>query len=90
MATPEPRRSPEEMLDELEKLDAAIELKLARASVPADLKRRFEGELRTRLQECRDLVARSGSRARNACMDTLVAYREFAFTSLATIVTPHF
>ena len=77
------------MLTELEELDAAIELKLDREAVPHEVKRRFEDELRPRLEECRVLVSSRGSRARNACMDTLVAYREFAFTSLVNIVTPH-
>ncbi len=86
----EPRRSPEEMLAELEKLDATIEIKLDRESVPPELKKRFEQELRPRLEECRTLVARGGSRAGNACMDTLVVYREVAFTALATITTPCF
>lgn len=86
----EPRRSPEEMLAELEKLDATIEIKLDRESVPPELKKRFEEELRPRLEECRTLVARGGSRAGNACMDTLVVYREVAFTALATITTPCF
>jgi hypothetical protein len=78
------------MLEELEKLDASIELKLDRDAVPAELKKKFEHELRPRLEECRTLVSRAGSRAGNACMDTLVVYREFAFTALTTIVTPHF
>lgn len=86
----EPRRSPEEMLAELEKLDATIELKLDREAVPAELKKRFEHELRPRLEECRTLVSRGGTRAGNACMDTLVMYREVAFTALATITTPVF
>ena len=90
MSASEPRRSPEEMLEELERLDASVELKLDRDAVPADVKRRFENALRPRLEECRALVASRGSRARNACMDTLVAYREFAFTSLVNVVTPNF
>lgn len=90
MASPEPRRSAEEMLADIERLDASIELKLDREAVPADVRKRFEDELRPRLEECRAMVARGGSRARNACMDTLVVYREFAFTSLVTITTPHF
>jgi hypothetical protein len=83
---------PEEMLAELEKLDESIELKFSRreVAVPAELRKKLEDELRPRLEECRDLVARGGSRAKNACMDTLVLYREFAFTSLTTIVVPHF
>jgi hypothetical protein len=83
---------PEEMLEELEKLDASIELKLARREevVPAEVRGKLENELRPRLEECRNLVARGGSRAKNVCMDTLVLYREFAFTSLTTIVVPHF
>jgi hypothetical protein len=88
--TPEPRRTAEEMLEELEKLDASIELKLDREAVPPAVKNKFENELRPRLEECRTLVSRSGSRARNACMDTLVLYRELAFTALTNIVTPHF
>lgn len=86
----EPRRSPEEMLAELEKLDATIETKLSGREIPAELEKRFEHELRPRLEECRTLVARGGSRAGNACMDTLVMYREVAFTALATITTPCF
>lgn len=86
----EPRRSPEEMLAELEKLDATIELKLDRDAVPPELKKRFAEELRPRLEACRTLVARNGTRAGNACMDALVVYREVAFTALATITTPVF
>lgn len=86
----EPRLSAEEMLAELEKLDETIEHKLARPGVPAETKKRFEEELRPRLEECRALVARRGTRARNACQDVLVAYRELAFTALATITTPNF
>ena len=78
------------MLAELEKLDAAIEVKLDREGVPADVRQRFEGELRPRLEECRAIVARRGSRARNVCMDALAAYREVAFTALVTITTPNF
>lgn len=86
------KKSPEEMLEELETLDAAIELKLARReeAIPPAVQRKLEHELRPRLEECRALVARGGSRARNACMDTLVVYREFAFTSLTNIVVPNF
>lgn len=79
------------MLEELEKLDQSIELKLARREdVPVDLLKKLEHELRPRLEECRNLVGRGGSRAKNACMDTLVVYREFAFTSLVNIVVPNF
>jgi hypothetical protein len=83
---------PEEMLEELEKLDASIELKLARREevVPAEVRGKLENELRPRLEECRNLVARGGSRAKNVCMDTLVLYREFAFTSLTNVVVPNF
>lgn len=80
----------EEMLDELEKLDASLELKLAREAVSPKLRRKLDDELRPRLEECRDLVSRRGSRAKNVCMDTLVLYREFAFTAFNVIVTPHF
>lgn len=90
MSSPEPHRSPEEMLAELEKLDATIERKLDREAVPPEIRRRFDEELRPRLEECRRLVATRGSRAVNACMDTLVVYREVAFTALATITVPHF
>lgn len=90
MSAPESHRTAEEMLEELEKLDASIELKLDREAVPPDVKKRFEHELRPRLEECRSLVARSGSRARNACMDALVLYREVAFTALNNVITPHF
>jgi hypothetical protein len=84
--------TPEELLEELEKLDASIELKLAhrKEGVPAEVRKKLEHELRPRLEECRTIVARGGSRAKNMCMDTLVLYREFAFTSLTTIVVPHF
>ena len=87
-----PKDLVDEMLEELEKLDASIELKLSRreVAVPLDLRKKLEQELRPRLEECRTLVSRGGSRAKNACMDTLVLYREFAFTSLTNIVTPHF
>ena len=80
------------MLEELEKLDATIELKLAKReeAVPAAVRKKLEQELRPRLEECRTIVARGGSRARNVCMDTLVLYREFVFTSLNNIVVPHF
>jgi hypothetical protein len=81
---------PEEMLEELEKLDASLELKLVREFVPQELRKRLDEELRPRLEECRNLVSRRGSRAKNACMDTLVLYREFAFTAFTNIVTPHF
>lgn len=81
---------PEEMLAELEKLDASIELKLARESVPPEIRRKLEHELRPRLEECRNLVSRGGSRAKNVCLDTLVLYRELAFTAFNPIVTPHF
>jgi hypothetical protein len=86
------KASPEEMLAELEKLDASMELKLAhrKDGVPAALKKKLEEELRPRLEECRTLVGRGGSRARNACMDTLVLYRELAFTAFNNIVTPNF
>jgi len=90
MPLQESRPSPEDMLAELAVLDAKIERKLDRESVPADVVRRFAEELRPRLEHCRELVSRGGSRAPNACMDALVAYREFAFTSLVTLVTPHF
>ena len=86
----EPRLSPEEMLVELEKLDETLEHKLSGPAIPAETKKRFEEQLRPRLEECRALVARRGTRARNACQDTLVAYRELAFTALATITTPNF
>ena len=80
------------MLAELEKLDERIELKLSRReeAVPVELRKKLETELRPRLEECRKLVERGGSRAKNVCMDTLVLYREFAFTSLTNIVVPHF
>jgi hypothetical protein len=82
---------PEEMLEALEKLDESIEHKLARREdVPLEVKKKLETELRPRLEECRTLVARNGSRAKNVCQDTLVLYREFAFTSLTNIVVPHF
>jgi hypothetical protein len=81
---------PEEMLEELEKLDASLELKLVRESVPVKLRKKLDEELRPRLEECRNLVARGGSRAKNACLDTLVLYREFSFTAFNVIVTPHF
>ena len=81
---------PEEMLEELEKLDASLELKLTREAVPPKLRKKLDEELRPRLEECRNLVARRGSRARNACLDTLVLYREFAFTAFNVVVTPHF
>ena len=83
---------PEELLAELERLDASIELKLAhrKEAVPPEVKKKLEQELRPRLEECRTIVARGGSRAKNVCMDTLVLYREFAFTSLTNIVVPHF
>lgn len=86
------KKTPEEMLEELEKLDEAIELKLARRedAVPPEVLKKLERELRPRLEECRTLVARGGSRAKNACLDTLVVYREFAFTSLTNIVVPNF
>jgi hypothetical protein len=83
---------PEEMLAELEKLDESLELKLSRRAepVPQEIRERLEQELRPRLEECRTLVARGGTRAKNVCMDTLVLYRELAFTAFNTIVTPHF
>lgn len=83
---------PEEMLAELEKLDEALELKLSRRkeAVPPEIKKKLEQELRPRLEECRNLVARRGSRAKNACIDTLVLYRELSFTAFSVIVTPHF
>lgn len=83
---------PETLLEEIEKLDASIELKLAhrKEAVPVAVRQKLEHELRPRLEECRALVARGGSRAKNVCMDTLVLYREFAFTSLTNIVVPHF
>jgi hypothetical protein len=84
------KETPEQMLEELEKLDASMELKLVRESVPPKLRKKLDHELRPRLEECRTLVARGGSRARNACLDTLVLYREFAFTAFNVIVTPHF
>jgi hypothetical protein len=78
------------MLVELEKLDASLELKLARDAVPPEVRKKLEHELRPRLEECRSLVSRSGTRAKNACMDTLVLYRELAFTAFNTIVVPNF
>lgn len=86
------KATPEQMLAELEKLDASIELKLARreVEVPPQVLDKLERELRPRLEECRTLVARGGSRAKNVCMDTLVVYREFAFTSFTNIVVPNF
>jgi len=78
------------MLAEIEKLDAALEVKLDREDVPAAVRKKFEGELRPRLEECRAIVARNGSRARNVCMDALAAYRELAFTALVTVTTPNF
>jgi hypothetical protein len=86
------KATPEQMLEEIEKLDASMELKLAhrKDGVPVALKRKLEDELRPRLEECRALVARGGSRAKNACMDTLVLYRELAFTAFNVIVTPNF
>ena len=87
MPAPESRPSPEEILVELFALDTTIERKLDREAVPPEVARKFVEELRPRLEQCRELVARGGSRAPNACLDTLVAYREFAFTSLVTDVT---
>jgi hypothetical protein len=83
---------PEEMLAELEKLDEALELKLSRRkeAVPLAIRKKLEHELRPRLEECRTLVARRGSRAKNVCMDTLVLYRELSFTAFNVIVTPNF
>ena len=85
MSTYEPRRSAEEMLAELEGIDATIQLKLEREGLPDGVRRRYETELLPRLEDCRALAARRATRARNALMDTLVLYREFSFTALATI-----
>ena len=86
----EPRRTAEEMLSDIEKLDSSVALKLDREDVPAEVRRRFEEDLRPRLEECRAIVGRNGSRARNVCMDALAAYRELAFTALNHVVTPNF
>jgi hypothetical protein len=89
MASYEARLSLHEMLAELSRLDASMELKLEREDVPAEVRRRAN-ELHARVEECRQLVASRATRAQNILSDTLVAYRELAFTAFATITTPAF
>ncbi len=83
MSGNEPRRSAEEMLDELERLNESILLKLERAK--PELRRRYHEELVPRLEQARELTARATSRARNACEDALAVFREVAFTANATV-----
>lgn len=83
MSGTEPRRSAEEMLEELERLNDSILHKLERGS--PELKRRYAEELVPRLEQARELTARATSRARNACEDALAIFREVAFTANATV-----
>lgn len=71
------------MLDELERLNESILLKLERAK--PELRRRYHEELVPRLEQARELTARATSRARNACEDALAVFREVAFTANATV-----
>ncbi len=83
MAGHEARRTAEEMLEELERLNDAIVLKIERASVAT--RSRYHDELLPRLEQARELTARGTARARNACEDALAAFREVAFTANATV-----
>jgi hypothetical protein len=71
------------MLEELERLNDAVVLKLERAG--PDTTKRYAEELVPRLEQARELTARGTARARNACEDALTAFREVAFTANATI-----
>lgn len=83
MSGTESRRSAEEMLEELERLNGALLLKIERAS--AETKKRYHEELVPRLEQARELTTRGTARARNACEDALTLFREVAFTANATI-----
>lgn len=83
MASHEARRTADEMLEELERLNDAILLKIERAN--PETRRRYHDELVPRLEQARELTARGTARARNACEDALAVFREVAFTANATI-----
>jgi hypothetical protein len=85
----QPWRPAEEMLDDLERLNDAIVLKLDLAG-RADVEARYHAELVPKLDEVRRLVARKSPIAKNALEDAIVMFREFHITALATVVPAPF
>lgn len=81
--SPAPWQSPEDMLDEIEKLNEAILQKLEFA--PEAAQARFRDELTPRLEAVRKLVAQKSPMAKNALEDLVVLFREFHITALARV-----
>jgi hypothetical protein len=77
-------KSAEDMLDDLERLVDAAELK-GEISSP-EVRQRFDKELAPKVDDVRRLVAQQSPRAKNALEDLIILFREYLLTSGARVV----